>query len=518
VILEAAYAAPDARGYLNYRMPEDPPTLDPIRASEENSVVYIVNLFDGLVEFAPGALTVVPAVAESWTISPDGRTYTFRLRKEVKFHDGRAVAATDVVFSLKRVLDPNSPSNMRPFLEVIQGAADFSAGRSRDLPGVSTPDPATVQIALEYPFAPFLSILASQAGSIVPRDVYSDPNESYLAHPVGCGPFRFESWERGVSLRLAAFPDHWKGKPALPGVTFRFLPDSGTALEEYKAGGLDISNEVPSGQRAWVRDNLKPDYRTWPRLAVATVGFNHVAGPLKGNRLLRRALNFAVDRDRIAKVLQQGKDSPTSRILPPGMIGHDPAPGPYRYDPSEAKRLLAEAGYPEGRGLPELTYLVQSNASIRRWSEAIQADLAAIGVKVRLKVLDFGAFSQAVAGTPEAGAGADLFNLIWFADYPDPDDFLRILLHTSNAGSSGNYSRYSNPEVDRLLDEGRRETDPKKRDVIYRRAEAIALDDACLMPLYHYGDDALVRPTLKGLHLSPLGDFAIPLELLRFER
>jgi len=500
-ILSPSPAAEERAGsgaYLRYRMPGDPPNLDPIRANDENSLLYIVNIFDGLVEFSPGGLDVVPAVAESWTLSPDGRTYTFHLRKGVRFHDGRPVTSADALFSLKRVLDPKSPSALRPFLETIRGAADFASGRSADLPGLAAPDDATLTITLEHPFGPFLAVMATQAGSIVPRDLYADPNEAYLRRPVGCGPFRLESWDQGVSLKLAAFADHWKGKPGLAGVSVRFIPSVATALEEYKTGGLDFDTEVPAGQRAWVRENLPADYRVWPRLATAFVAFNHLAPPFKGNAPLRRALGCAVDRDRIARVLQQGKDTPATRLMPPGMPGHDPSPGPYRYDPVQAKRLLAEAGYPDGKGLPEITYLVSSNESIRRYAEAAQADFAAVGVKVRLQVLDFGAYLRAIDGTKEGGASAPLFQFIWFADYPDPDAFLRPLLHSANFGSAGNYGRYGNADVDRLLDEGRRESDPAKREAIYRKAEAIALADACAIPLYYYGDDALVSPRCRA--------------------
>jgi peptide/nickel transport system substrate-binding protein/oligopeptide transport system substrate-binding protein len=508
-------AAPDARGYLIYRMPDDPPTLDPIRASEENSAVYVVNLFDGLVEFAPGGVEIVPAVAESWTVSPDGLTYTFRLRKGVKFHGGREVAAADVVYSLKRVLDPGSQSNFRPFLELVRGAAAYAAGKSSDLPGLAAPDPATVRIVLERPFGPFLSVLASQAGSIVPPEVYADPNEGYLGRPVGCGPFRFESWDRGVSLSLAAFPGHWKGRPGLPGVTFRFISDAATALEEYRSGGLDLTNEVPAGRRDEIRTTLASDYRVWPRLAVATLSFNHRIPPFEGNAALRRAAACTVDRDRIARVLQNGKDRPATRLLPPEMLGHAAEPGPIRYDLAEARRLLAEAGHPEGRGLPEFTYLTPSNEAIVRWSQAILADLKAAGFKVRLKTLDFGAYTAAIQGAGEEGPPAALFNLIWFADYPDPDNFLRLLLHSGVASTAGNFGRYRNAEVDRLLEEARHVTDPAARAELYRKAEDLALAEAALVPIYHYGDDALVKPNVAGLRPSPLGDYAIPLELLR---
>lgn len=507
-------AGPAPEPALRYRMRSNPPSLDPVAPPNESSGLYIFNLFDGLVEYAPDTLDVVPAVADRWTASADGTTYTFHLRDKVRFHDGRAVTSADVVFSLKRALDPRSGSSVVPLLDTIRGAGDFSSGRSKELTGVTAPDPRTVVITLERPFAPFLAALAGQAGSIMPADVYSDPNKGYLEHPVGCGPFRFVSWERGVSLRMEAFPQHWKGKPGVSKIDVRFIPSAMTALEEYKTDGIDLDNEAPSGQRAWVRENLAADYKVWPRVATSFIFFNHKAPPFKGNAKLRLAMNWAIDREHIARDLQEGKDTPASRILPPGLLGHDPSPGPFGYDPNRAKSLLAEAGYPQGKGLGEITYLTQDNEGIRRYSEAVQSDLARIGVKVRLKVLDFAAYGKAVDGTPESGADAQLFNALWYPDLPDPDGFLRVLLHTENAGSQGNYSRYSNPEVDRLLDEGRARMDPKAREAIYRKAETMALEDGAVIPLYYQRDDMLLKPRVAGLRTSPLGDFAIHLELL----
>lgn len=514
----AVIAAPDATGYLRYRMQGDPPTLDPIRANDENTALYAMNVFDGLVELVPGRTDVAPAVAESWTVTPDGRTYTFHLRKGVKFHNGREVTAEDVVYSLKRVLDPKSPSSMRPFLDPILGAPDYVEGRSKDVTGLSSPDRSTVIVTLSAPFAPLLSVLASAAGSIMPHEVYSDPNEGYLQHPVGCGPFRFESWDRGVSIRLAAFSDHWKGKPALPGILIRFIETPETAFEEYKAAKLDFSNEVPVAQRAWARENMKDDYRTRPRLGLLGIGFNHASGPFKGNLTLRRALEFAIDKERIAYVLQERKDQPADWITPPGMMGHPADKGLYRYDPAEAKRLLAEAGYPDGKGLPEMTCLGLSNNAIKRWLVAVQNDLAAVGVRIQPKIMDFSAYKEAMAGTADAGVGAPLFVVAWYADYGDPDNYLGNLLHSKSAGDPGNWSRYSNVEVDHLLDQARTEIDPRKRETIYAKVDRLVLEDAALIPIYYQGDDALAGKNVKDLFLSPLGDFAIPLELVRLEK
>jgi peptide/nickel transport system substrate-binding protein/oligopeptide transport system substrate-binding protein len=447
-------------------------------------------------------------------LSPDGRTYTFKLRKGVKFHDGRDVKSSDVVFSLGRGLDVKLGSGVVPLLDTIKGAGDFLAGKSTAISGLAAPDPRTVVITLERPFVPFLAALASVAGSITPRDIYSDPNRGYLNHPVGCGPFKFESWDHGVDVKLAAFPGYWKGRPGIPGIDVRIIPHISTALEEFKTDGLDFDNESPTGQRSLVRQDFKDEYLVWPRVATAFIAFNHAQAPFKGNPTLRRALNFAVDRERIAHVLQEDKDVATSRLLPPGLLGHNPAPGPYRYNPGEAKRLLAEAGYPDGKGLPELTFITSDNEAIKRFVESIQADFLEIGVNVRIKSMDFGSYGHALTGTKENGADGSLFMLLWYPDLPDPDGFLGPILRSTNFGDLGNYSRYSNAEVDRLLDDGRAELDPGRREAIYRKLEDVALADACLIPLYFQRDDALLKRRIRGFVTNPLGDFATHLELL----
>lgn len=515
LVLLAGAGCAEPPAALVYRMPQDPPSLDPHRTNDESSLVYIVNIFDGLVEFAPGSLEIAPGIAESWTISQDGLTYTFRLRPEALFHNGRRIEPRDVAYSMERALDPRNPSPLRSILEMIEGAEEYGSGAAESIAGVTLEGEGTVAIRLKHPFGPFLTALAGPIGGIVPSEIYEDASEGYLDRPVGSGPFMMETWERGISISLTAFEDHWKGRAGVPRILFRFIPNAMTALEEYKTGGIQINNEVPSGQRRWVRENLGEEYRVWPRLATAFIGFNHVAGPFAGNPVLRRALNFAVDRDRIAEVIQEGKDRATSAILPPGLPGHDSAGGPYRYDPEESRRLLAEAGYPGGEGLPELVYLTGSNEAIRRYAEAVQSDMERVGVRVRIRALEFAAYIQAMTGSDEAGPDADLFQLIYYADYPDPDGMLRPLLHTSSFGMGGNFGRYSSAEVDRLLDQGRRVSAPEERAQLYREAERIALQDACVIPIYHYGDDALVKSSVEGFHPSPLGDFAVPLELLR---
>ncbi|HXI02842.1 MAG TPA: ABC transporter substrate-binding protein, partial [Candidatus Saccharimonadales bacterium] len=363
--------------------------------------------------------------------------------------------------------------------------------------------------------ATLLTALATQSGSIVPHEVYDDPGKKYLQHPVGCGPFSFESWEHGRDIRMAAFHDHWKGPPGIAGIDVRIIPDVTTALLEYRTGGLEIDNEVPSGQRRKVSEEMGSQYRVRPRISTSYILLNQATGPFSESRDLRLAVNYAVDRDRIAKVLQEGKDQASSWILPPDLAGGRTTPGPYGYDPETAKKLLAGAGFPGGKGLPPLTLLSPDNESIRRYAESVQNDLREIGLNVKLEALDFNAYYEALFGSPGKGPKADMAVLIWFADYPDPEAVLRQLFRSDSAM---NFGRYHNDEVDRLLDEADAETNPSRRQEIFLSAEKVLLDDGAIVPLHHQGDDLLVKPYVTGIVQSPLGDFAVPLELAGMSR
>ncbi|HKY33666.1 MAG TPA: ABC transporter substrate-binding protein [Candidatus Polarisedimenticolia bacterium] len=510
--LAASCASPEQppEGRLRYRMPTDPPTLDPFQAGDDNSLVYAYLIFDGLVEFVPGSTAVRPAVASSWTVSTDGLTYTFSLRPGVRFHDGRPVTARDVVYSARRALTPKT-SAKDGFFEALAGKHAFWTGASPDLAGVRALDDRTVAFTLAHPYGPFLTVLASEAGSILPEEVYSAPSQSWLQTPVGCGPYRLAARQPGVSLTLERFEGHWKAAPegALRTLEFRIIHDASTALAEYRAGGIDFTQEIPPGHRAAVREELASHFHNSSRLSLFYFGFNHAAPPFGGNATLRRAVAHAVDRDFIVRVLQEEKDLPAAGVITPAMLGHDPERRPVAHDPGLSSRLLAEAGHPEGRGLPEIDYLTNDTESFRRIADRLQADLARVGIRIRIKTMDLGAFIAALSAGGEAHAGMGLFRMNWYADWPDPDNFLGLQFST---GASGNFGRYSNPVFDELIAAGRREPDATRRGLLYRQADTLLIQDAALVPVYWYGQDALLRPSFRGMTLSPLGTFAIAWE------
>ncbi|HEY3174783.1 MAG TPA: ABC transporter substrate-binding protein [Candidatus Polarisedimenticolia bacterium] len=524
VVLALALAAvscssegPAPEKALRYRVREPAPTLDPFQAADDNSLVYIYPIFDGLVEFVPGTVDVRPAVAESWTLSDDHLTYTFKLRPGVRFHHGRELTADDVVYSVRRALTKDAKSLKRTFFNALKGAAEFWDGATTELAGVVASDPRTVIMTLSYPYEAFLSVLASEAGSIVPKEVYSDPAGGYLSHPVGCGPFMFESAEPGVSVTLTRFAGHWKSAPrdGIQKILFRVIESPSTALEEYRAGTLDFTQEFPPGQRTRLRQEMPDHFHNWRKLQLFYLEFNHASGPFKEKRLLRQAILHAVDKEFIVKTLQEDKDVVATGIIPPAMLGHTPGQPSARYDPDMAADLLARAGYPGGKGLPEIIYHTNDSMGLRLLAERVQSDLARIGLKVSIKMMDFGAFLAALRTNPEKVPALSLVRQAFYADYPDPDNFLTEMLAPSGSGNTGHYD---NPALTSQLDAARREPDHLKREALYQGIEKLALDDAAIVPIYWMGQDILLRPEVGGFTGSPLGLFGIPWEEMSLNR
>jgi peptide/nickel transport system substrate-binding protein/oligopeptide transport system substrate-binding protein len=511
-------AAP-AEQLFRFRLREDPPTLDPAKSTDQLSQAVLFALFRGLVDIDPGTLQIRPAVAESWSVSPDRRSYTFRLRGDATFHNGRTVTARDVEYSFRRTLRKETAAPWRWVLEPIVGATDFAEGKSGDVAGLQVPDDRTVVLRLARPFGPFLGMLSMLPAAIVPREVYDDPAKGYLQAPVGCGPFRFSRWERANFIELLAYDAYYGGRPALDRVLVRMIENKASALQEYYAGGLDSMDETPDEQDTEARSRLGAEIHRYPFLGTGYIGLNHALPPFKGNARLRQAVNYAVDKKYLWEVLLPGSNSPANGLVPPGVPGHDPDLPGYPHDPARARQLLAEAGYPEGRGLPPITLWFNTSESNRRIAQQVQADLKTIGVVVTLREVDWGAYLSAVEGTRQRPGEAQMFRFGWFLDYPDADAILRPLLHSSNWGPGGNHFRYRNPEVDRLLDEALESADPQARAAIYRKVERIAVMEDAVMLFLSYQDSAtLFKPYVKGIVPTPLGEFRIPLERLRIER
>jgi oligopeptide transport system substrate-binding protein len=512
-VLAGAQEAPPSQSGGVYRRPlgHDPATLDPARLRDIYSLAVGQQLFDGLVQFDQ-TLSITPALAQFWSASRDGLVWTFTLRKGVKFHHGREVTSDDVVYSFTRLLDPRTRSGGADLLLGIQGAQDFREGRAGTVAGLAAVDRYTVRVTLTESPVPFVSVLAVGQAKIVPRELVEQQGEAFGTQPVGTGPFRFVRWEHGKEIVLAGNPDYFDGPPKLARLVFRIF--AGERLEEvfteFKAGALEDS-PIPSKEYRQVIASQAYQYVRRPIFGFRHYGINTRVKPLDDRRV-RQALMYAIDREVVVSDVWLGRYSLAKGILPPGTLGFNPKLKGYPYDPARARELLAQAGYPNGRGLPSI--VIWSSVrfeEILREHDRIRKDLAAVGVTAEFEYNpDWPSFSKAMSERK-----LPIFLRAWFADVPDPENFLAKLFYSS---SPLNHMGYSNPAVDALIERARAESDTARRVELYRRVEEMVLDDAPVIPVWHQTYERLFQPYVKGVEVSGLGDPYIPFRKVWLER
>jgi peptide/nickel transport system substrate-binding protein/oligopeptide transport system substrate-binding protein len=503
-LLAVAGQAPADDGVYRRPIANDPSTLDPALITDVYGGSVMQQIFDGLVSFDQ-TLAITPSLAQFWRASRDGLTWTFTLRKAIHFHHGREVTADDVVYSLTRVLDPRLKSGAADLFTNIRGAPAFRRGEASRVEGLVVLDRYTVQVSLTEASVPFVSLLAVGQAKIVPRDVAERDPAGFGVKPIGTGPFRFERWERGREIVLTANPTYFDGPPRLSRLVYRIFPGGqfDQMYQEFVKGELedtqpptrDYRRAVTGGRHVYVRR---------PMFSVRFYGFNTRIKPLDDRRI-RQAIVAAVDREAIIEDAHLGKHTLARGIVPPGTLGFNPALVAPGHDPGRARALLAEAGFPGGRGLPKIEiWSSASNEAIQREHELIRRSLSAVGMQAEFKYLpDWPAFSKALT---EGRLPAFLY--AWYADVPDPDNFLTKLFHSK---SPRNYTRYHNPVVDELLNAARTTAEPQRRVEHYRRAEQVIVDDAVVLPVWHYNYERLFQPSVRSVEVNGLGDPYIPM-------
>jgi len=494
------------RGGVFRLVVEAPKLLDPAEVDSVYDALPVGQIFDGLVALDPG-LNIVPALADTWTISRDGRVFVFHLRDGVRFHDGTALTAADVVFSVRRLLDPERKRKSigASYLQVIEGAPAYFAGRSRSLPGIAALDERRVEIRLSRPYLSFLEVLAMDDLRIVPRAALAAKGEAaFRRSPVGTGPFCFGSWT-GTELRLRANTDYFGGAPYVDEVAILFPRadehDSGNA--RFRRGETEIVEPTSDTLPALSRD---PDVEVhrYQDLSLSFLGMNAAIPPLTDDRV-RRAIALAIDRKAFA-AFSTATRREAQGILPPGLPGYSPSPKALPYDPAAARALLAAAGYPGGRGLKPLRlFTAQSESSaVTKSADKLASDLAAVGI-----VLDVRRVPWQELITRIDDHNAPLFQLGWVADLPDPDAFLRTLFEP---GGSANFFDFFDREIGAALEQGASETNPIERARIYRELEKQVLEKAPLVPLFHSMGMLASRRAVHGLKPGPMGIAALDLE------
>ncbi|GAB4270632.1 MAG: ABC transporter substrate-binding protein [Candidatus Rifleibacteriota bacterium] len=481
--------------------------LDPAIIKDSNSHEVCRQIYDGLVEFDEKAKPA-PAIAESWTISEDKLVYTFKLRNDVKFHafsngkptknGGRKLVADDVLYTFKRLLKPSEDSQGSFFL-VIKGAADFAAGKTSELTGIKVLADDEIQFELEKPFAPFVSLLGMCNAFIVPHEDAEGEGSDLKITPVGTGPFLWAGKE-GENLILTTNPEHFRGRPFLDKIEFLVIQDEAARFKAFKEGKLSCV-DVPDSEYKNIKQNGKMagNLLETSRWGTNYLGMNINKHPFD-NKLVRQALNCAIDRGAIVKLVLNDRARVAHGVLPPGITGFDPNLVAYPYDVNRARELLARAGYPDGKGFPEIVLQYNKDVIHTRIGEFVLANLNDIGIRCRVEELDFGTHLKKV----ESGEAA-FFRMGWTVDYPDPDSFLYTLFHSSNIGTGYNFTGLKLKELDEILDKARFETESKRRISLYRQAEKLIVEEAPWVFLYFYTTHLLHQPEVKGIKLGPMG-------------
>ena len=468
-----------------------PNRLDPAFAVDVGEGEICTLLYQSLVRFSPRG-ELIPDAARDWSIEDSGRRYVFHLDRRASFTSGQRVTAADVVFSFTRVLSPEEASPRRWVLDRIRGADAFVNGAG-GVDGLSAPDDSTVVIELASPFRPFLSMLAMPAAMIV-REGSVDAGAP-AGQPIGSGRWQLARWERADYLSLVPNPHHPRPISGLSELRFRIITEPFTRIAEFESGGLDVL-EIPPVELPRFRSDPKTAGRIQDRseLRVYYIGLNNTRGPLRDPRV-RRALNMSVDVDRLIDVLAGGEALRASGSIPPGLPGFVER-DPWNYDPAAARRLLAEAGYPDGFALE--IWQRQSREG-NRFLEAIQGYLLQCGVQVKLVRREWSAFKQAASS-----GKIDAFFLDWVADYPDAENFLYPLFHTANAGGGGNRVFFSNPEVDALIEKASRTVDAARCAELYARVDSLVYDQAPWLYLFFPRTSHVVSERVRGYQLPSL--------------
>jgi len=496
--LWVAPVAAQPAGTLVVGLVAEPVNLDPPQVTDLNSNRVGRRIVETLVTFPEESTQIVPGLAESWTISKDGLQYTFKLRRGITFHDGTPLNAEAVKFSIERQINPNHPAyklGKYPF-------ANFFFGNVKAVEVLSE---ERVAFLLNEARASFIAVLAQGAASIVSPTAVMKWGPDYPTHPVGTGPFRFASWDRGQRVVLEKNPTYWKYPVKVERVIYRPIVEDQARLTELLTGTLDVIVGVPADFVSQLEQNAKITLLKQVGAHVWYLGMNNQKKPFDDKRV-RQALNYAVNKDAIVKDVLKGTGAASRGPVLPGTWGADPALKPYPYDPERAKKLLAEAGYPSGFSttlwVPESGSGMQAPVAM---STVMQSNLKAVGVNVSLQTMEWGAY-LAKLRTKEQ----ELFALSWMAGTEDPDMVMYPLLHSSQWTPVGpNRALYKNARFDALLQQARLTTDQAKRAQLYKEAQRILVDDAPWVFVDHEIQIAALSKRVQGFKLHPSFDLRV---------
>lgn len=490
------------------RLPaSEPSTLDPGLASDSGSLEIIVQIFEGLVGVDDDG-KVYGVHADRWEVSPDGTTYTFHLRPGLKWTDGRPITAHDYEWAWKRNIDPRTASDYATTMYPVKNAVKIhTAGMSPDQLGVTATDDSTLVVTLEQPAAFFLKLVSTWTFFPLPRWTIerNGPRWTEAANIVTNGPFKLDRWDHEQEIVLVRNEDYWGTKPALQKAIYNMFPEGGpdSSITAYEAGEIDVGG-IPSSHLDRVLNDpvLKDQVHIFPESGTFFVVVNNRRDHLKDPRV-RKALGMVIERDRIVNRILRTPSTPAFSLQPEGIAGRRPEIWP-RENVDEAKRLLAEAGYPDGQGFPELVFTQPGGRTVlgeylqQRWKETL-------GINVRLETMDQNVFLQ-WRRTPDWERNGDLYMQGWLSDYEDPNNWYNVLWDSREDRGQFN-TGWKNDEYDRIVRQAQGELDAQKREQLYAQAEAILAQEYPVIPLWHPTTRLLLKPYIQGYQPSRLLGF-----------
>lgn len=500
---DAAAAGKDfVIGYLG-----DATSLNPVIATDGQSYIAEWPIFDSLVELDE-KLGVKPLLAESWEVSRDGLTYTFKLKKGVKWHDGKPFTARDVAFTFYSVLDPKVTTPHRGYFDALVGFPELTNKDNPKKPEelaqkpIEVIDDYTIRFRLRYPYGAFLAVLVNPRAGIIPEHLLKgvDLNTAeYNRKPVGTGPFKFVEWKRGERIVLEANPDYHGGRPALDRLIYRVIPDNVVLLQELRAGGVDFIERPPLTEVGRLKQTPGLKVLTADNTSYTYFGFRQDLAPFDDVRV-RRAFYHAIDIPAIVREVLQGYGTISNGQFPPGTWAFDPSVKPYPYDPNRAKALLAEAGWkpgPDGiltKDGKRLSFSLrhdQADQTVKDTAIIIQEFLKKVGVEAAIEPLDWPTFVKKLFASEFEGI------VVGWTNFHDPDPFAYSIWH-SGQWKARNFAHYKNARADAELEAARRAGDQAERKRHYAEFSKILMEDAPYVFLYFPQQVYVTRTSYDG--------------------
>ncbi len=475
----------------------DPTTLDPAVSSETTSAQYIMQIYSGLLRL-DNNMEPVADIAQSWEISPDGKVYTFNLRQDVKFHNQKAVTASDFKYSWERAASPATGSRTAStYLGDIVGVDAVLSGQAASISGLKILDNYKFQVTIDSPKSYFIYKMTYPTTFVVDQASVKGDSQ-WWRKPIGTGPFKLDSWVSNQSLTLSRNDNYYGQKPALSRVKYSFY--SGVPMDLYETGDIDVTG-VSTANLDKVMDKAGPFYRDISissNLSVSYISLNCARPPFDDVKI-RQAFSLAIDKDKMIKLIYKDMETRADGLLPPGMPGYNPGLTKIGFDPVKARELIKASKYGSVANLPPVILTTSGyggsagsvlQAMIYQWEQNL-------GVKVSVRQLEPDRYYYNTREEID-----NLFDMAWSADYPHPQDFLDILF---SAASEYNYGGYQNPDFNSLINKANLTLDKEAGFALYRQAEQILVDEAGCIPLTFGENYLLVKPRVKGYYLNPLG-------------